>query len=61
MGNIKHNEENEKKFKDLMAKYKNDEDSKFTIKELEFLGGYDLVRFGRKFPGVADFYMEICK
>lgn len=58
---LKKNKENDKKFNYLMSKYKDDMSSKFTLEEVEFLGKYDLLRFGRKFPGVADFYMEICK
>ena len=58
---LKKNKENDKKFNYLMSKYKDDMSSKFTLEEVEFWGKYDLLRFGRKFPGVADFYMEICK
>lgn len=56
---IKHNKKNDKKFEDLMSKFENDRDSKFTLEEVEFLGEYNLKAFAKKFPGVAYFYMKM--
>ena len=46
---IKHNKKNDKKFEDLMSKFENDRDSKFTLEEVEFLGEYNLKEFVKNF------------
>lgn len=55
---LKHTKENDKKFEFLMAKYKNDEDSNFEDKEIKFLAEYNLIKFAKKFPGTAEYYMQ---
>lgn len=55
---IKCTEAMQKKFDDLMAKYKDDDSAHFTDDEVQFMGDFNVSAFGRKFPNWCEYYVE---
>lgn len=57
-------EEDRKRFEKLMNRFKNEEEaikdgafSGFTKSEMYFMGDFDIVKFGEKYPGLCWYYM----
>ncbi len=56
---MKGNKEDEKRFEELMKKGENVKTyPRFTNEEMYFMGKHDLMSFGEKYPGEAEYYMQ---
>ena len=60
----KFKEENQKKFKELMNRFPNEEEAiknglfkGFSEEEVELMGEVDVVKFGEKYPQLCEYYM----